>query len=144
MGHRQVQEDMGVMVLTESRRRACASSEAQRTWRASRSRTAVTCIRWRGRIWSTLPADGLMVWVSKPSDGWFTGLGLKTRVEVPRRDGRHMVASGSLHRGEAIDEKARWPSDQDYTGLDNNALGLSGSTHLYPGAKLGMCNSPVK
>ena len=76
--------------------------------------------------------------------GRFTGLGLKTRAEVPRRDGRHVAASGSSRRGEATDEKARWPSDQDYTGLDNNALGLSGSTHLYPGAKLGMCNSPVK
>ena len=85
-----------------------------------------------------------MVWTSKPSDGRFTGLGLKTRAEVPRRDGRHVAASGSSRRSEATGEKARWSSDQDYTGLDNNALGLSGSTHLYPGAKLGMCNSPVK
>ena len=85
-----------------------------------------------------------MVWVSKPSDGRFTGLGLKTRAEVPRRDGRYVAASGSSRRSEATGEKARWSLDQDYTGLDNSALGLSGSTHLYPGAKLGMCNSPVK
>ena len=76
--------------------------------------------------------DGLMVWVSKPSDGRFMGLGLKTRAEVPRRDGRHVAASGSSRQSEATGEKARWSSDQDYTGLDNNTLGLSGSTHLYP------------
>ena len=76
--------------------------------------------------------------------GRFTGFGLKTRAEVPRRDGQHVAASGSSRRGEATGEKAWWSSDQDYTGLDNNALGLSGSTYLYPGAKLGMCNSPVK
>jgi hypothetical protein len=28
--------------------------------------------------------------------------------------------------------------------LDLYALGLNGLAHLYPGAKLGMCNSPVK
>jgi hypothetical protein len=32
----------------------------------------------------------------------FTGLGLKTRVDVPRRDGRHVAASKSSCRGEAI------------------------------------------
>jgi hypothetical protein len=74
----------------------------------------------------------------------FTGLGLKTRTEVPRRNGRHVAASGSLRRGEATDEEARWPSDEDETGLDHNVLGLNGLTQLYPGAKLGLCNSPVK
>jgi hypothetical protein len=73
-----------------------------------------------------------------------TGLGLKTRAEVPRRNGRHVTVSGSSHRDEATDEKARWPSDEDDTGLDHNALGLSGSIQLYVGAKLGLCNSPVK
>jgi hypothetical protein len=43
----------------------------------------------------------------------FTGLGLKTRAEVLRRNGRHVAASGSSHRGEATGEEARWPSDQD-------------------------------
>jgi hypothetical protein len=42
----------------------------------------------------------------------FTGLGLKTRAEVPMRNGRHVMASGSLRRGEATGEEARWPSDQ--------------------------------
>ena len=36
--------------------------------------------------------DGLS---SKPSEAGFAGLGLKTRAEVPRRNGRHVAASGS-------------------------------------------------
>jgi hypothetical protein len=80
----------------------------------------------------------------KTIGGGFTGLGLKTRAEVPRRNGRHVVASGSSRRGEATGEEARWPSDEDDTRLDHNALRLSGLTQLYPGAKLGLCNSPVK
>jgi hypothetical protein len=55
-----------------------------------------------------------------------------------------MAALESSHRGEATDEEARWPSDEDDTGLDHNALGLSGLTQLYPGTKLGLCNSPIK
>jgi hypothetical protein len=74
----------------------------------------------------------------------FTGLGLKTRAENPRRNGWHMAASGSSRRGEATDEEARWLSDEDDTGLDHNDLGLSSLTQLYPGAKLELCNSPVK
>jgi hypothetical protein len=54
-----------------------------------------------------------------------------------------VAALWSSRRGEATDEEARWPSDKDDTGLDHNALGLSGSTQLYPGAKLGLCNSPI-
>jgi hypothetical protein len=67
----------------------------------------------------------------------FMGLGLKTRAEVPRRNGRHVAASGSSGRGEATSEEVRWPSDEDDTGLDLYALGLNGLAHLYPGAKLG-------
>jgi hypothetical protein len=85
--------------------------------------------------------DGLGL---KTIGGGFMGLGLKTRAEVPRRNGWHVVVSGSSRRGEATDEEARWPSDEDDTGLDYNVLGLSSLTHLYPGAKLGLCNSPVK
>jgi hypothetical protein len=73
----------------------------------------------------------------------FTSLGIKTRAEVPRK-GLHVAASGSSRRGEAIGEEARWPSNEDDTGLDHNALGLSGLTHFYLGAKLGLYNSPVK
>jgi hypothetical protein len=74
----------------------------------------------------------------------FTGLDLKTRAEVSSRNGQHVAASGSSCRGEATSDEARWPLDEDDTGLDHNALGLSGLTHLYPGAKLELCNSPVK
>jgi hypothetical protein len=48
LGHRRVQENMGVTVLTESRRRTCGLREAQRTWRAGQSRTAVTRVEQRG------------------------------------------------------------------------------------------------
>jgi hypothetical protein len=41
----------------------------------------------RGRVWSTLLADGLVVWASKPSGRRFSGLSLKTRAEVLRRNG---------------------------------------------------------
>jgi hypothetical protein len=58
----------------------------------------------------------------------FTGLSLKTRAEVPRRNGWHVAASRSLRRGEAISWSPRWPSDEDYLGLDHNAIGLCGST----------------
>jgi hypothetical protein len=80
----------------------------------------------------------------KTIGGGFIGLGLKTRVEVPRRNGRHVAASGSSRQGEATGEEERWPSDEDDTGLEHNALGLSDLTQLYPRAKLGLCNSPVK
>jgi hypothetical protein len=53
-------------------------------------------------------------------------------------------ASRSSRRGEATDEEARWPSDEDDTGLDHNTLRLSGLTQLYSGAKLKLCNSPIK
>jgi hypothetical protein len=97
-----------------------------------------------GRVWSTLLASEFGGLGLKTIGGGFTGLGLKTRAEVPRWNRRHVAASGSSRRGEATDEEARWPSDEDDTGLDYNALRLSGLTHLYPGAKLGLCNSPVK
>jgi hypothetical protein len=80
----------------------------------------------------------------KTIGGGFTGLGLKTRMEVSRKNGWHVAASGSSRRGEATNEEARWPSDKDNTGLDHNTLGLSGLTQFYPGAKLRLCNSPVK
>jgi hypothetical protein len=80
----------------------------------------------------------------KTIGGGFMGLGLKTRTEVPRRNEWHVAASGSSCRGEATDEEVRWPSDEDDTELDHNALGLSGLTQLYPGAKPGLCNSSFK
>jgi hypothetical protein len=93
---------------------------------------------------SSKPSAGFGGFVLKTIGGGFTGLSLKTRMEVLRRNGRHMVISGSSRRGEATDEGARWPLDKDDTGLDHNTLGLSGLTKLYLGAKLGLCNSFVK
>jgi hypothetical protein len=97
----------------------------------------VTCVERRGT--RTEYATREWVWWFGPKKtigGGFTGLGLKTWVKVSRRNGRHVAASGSSRRGEATDEKARWPSDEDDTGLDHNALKLSGLTQLYSGAKL--------
>ena len=54
-----------------------------------------------GSVWSTLLAAD------------FVGLGLKTRAEVPRQNGRHVAASGSSRRVEATDEEVRWLSDQE-------------------------------
>jgi hypothetical protein len=91
-----------------------------------------------GRVWSTLLAeqfDGLGL---KTIGGGFTGLGLKTRAEVPRRNGRHVAASGRSRRGEATGEEARWPSDQHEAGLDLYALGLIGLALMYPGSFRGM------
>jgi hypothetical protein len=42
----------------------------------------------------------------KTIGGGFTGLGLKSRIEVPRRNGRHVVALGSSRQDEATDEEA--------------------------------------
>jgi hypothetical protein len=97
-----------------------------------------------GRVWSTLLASGFGGLGLKTISGGFTGLSLKTRAEVPRRNGWYVAALGSSRRGEATDEEARWPSDKDDTGLDHNALGLSGLTQLYIEAKLRLCNSPIK
>jgi len=81
-----------------------------------------------GRVRSTLLASGFGGLGLKTIGGGFMDLGLKTRAEVARRNGWHVAASGSSRRGEATDEEVRWPSDEDDTGLDHNALGLSGLT----------------
>jgi hypothetical protein len=132
-------EDYGVVALgkgqrVKSRRKAKASSLAE-VGHASTS-----------GVWWSRPQNhrqGLVVSSTKPSVQ-FTGLGLETRAEVPRRNGRHVAASGSSRRGEATGEEALWPSDEDDTGLDHNDLGLSGLTQLYPRANRRLCNSPVK
>jgi hypothetical protein len=72
-------------------------------------------------FWASKPSVvGLRVWASKLARRFKGGM-----------DGtwRHR---GSC-RGEATDEEARWLSDEDETGLDHNALGLSGLTQLYQG-----------
>jgi hypothetical protein len=45
---------------------------------------------------------GLVVWASKPLVARFIGLGLKSWAKVLTRNGRHMAASRSPHRGKAI------------------------------------------
>jgi hypothetical protein len=123
---------MGVTVLIESRRRTCGSSEAQEDLACRPVEDGGDTCRAAGDTYGVRYSRvGLVVWASKPGRRF-------------RGDGRHVAASGSSRRGEATDEEARWPLDEDDTGLDHNNLGLSGSTQLYPGAKLGLCNSPVK
>jgi hypothetical protein len=123
-----VQEDMGVTVLTESRRRTCGSSEAQRTWRAGRSRTAVTRVEWRGTRMEYATREQVW-WFGPQNHRWRVyGFGPQNPTEIPRRNGWHVAASGSSRRDETTDEEARWPSDEDDTGLDHNTLRLSGLT----------------
>jgi hypothetical protein len=43
----------------------------------------------------------------KTIGGGFTGLGLKTQAEVPRRNRRLVMASGSSRRDEAAGEEVR-------------------------------------
>jgi hypothetical protein len=66
---------MGVTVLIELRRRTYGSSEAQEDLAAGRSRMAVTRVERR---------EMRMEYATR---GRFMGLGLKTRAEVPRRNG---------------------------------------------------------
>jgi hypothetical protein len=91
-------EDYGVVALgkgrwLKSRRKVKASSLAE-VGHASTS-----------GVWWFCPQNhwcGLVVWASKPSVDKFTGLCLKTRAEVLRRNRRHMVASRSSRRGEYL------------------------------------------
>jgi hypothetical protein len=60
---------MRVTVLTESRRRMCESSGAQKDLADDRSKTAVTRVEWRGTRMEYATRGGLVVWASKPSGG---------------------------------------------------------------------------
>jgi hypothetical protein len=93
---------------------------------ADRSRTAVTHVERRGTCIEYATRERVWWFSLKTIGSGFTGLSLKTQTEVPKRNGRYVVASGSSCRGEAIDEETQWPSDKDDTGLDHNVLGLSG------------------
>jgi hypothetical protein len=122
----------------------CGSSEAQEDLACRTIKDGDDTRRGGRRVWSTLLASGFGGLGLKAIGGGFTGFGLKTWAEVPRRNGWHVAASGSSRRGEATGEETRWPSDEEDTGLDLYTLELNGLAHLYPGAKLKMCNSPVK
>jgi hypothetical protein len=125
-------------------------------WAESRRKAKASCLA-GGR--TRVDIGGLVVSSSKPSAGdaygvrysravwWFGpqnhrwqvyGFGPQTRAEVPRRNGRHVAASRSSRRGKASGEEARWPSDEDDTGLDLYALGLNGLALMYLGAFRGM------
>jgi hypothetical protein len=75
---------------------------------------------------------GLGFWASKPSV-----VGLRVWASKPEQRFKGGTDGTRWHRGscrgEVIDEEVRWPSDEDETGLDHNALGLSGLTQLYQG-----------
>jgi hypothetical protein len=87
-----VQEDLGVTVLTESRRRTYGSSEARRTWRAGQSRTAVTRVERLGTRMEYATRERVW-WFGPQNHRWRVyGFGLKTWAEVPRRNGRHVAA----------------------------------------------------
>jgi hypothetical protein len=92
------------------------------------------CYSWAGLVvWTSKPSvAGLRVWTSKPGrrfrggtdDTWrHRGVRVEAKLLMRRRGGRRM---------------------KDDTGLDHNTLRLSGLTQLYLGAKLELCNSPVK
>jgi hypothetical protein len=86
-------------------------------------RTAVTHVEGGGRVWSTLLADGLMIWASKPSGGRVYRFGLQN----PGRGSKEFASKRSYLMKGAV------ASDEDYLELDHNALGLSGLTQCIEG-----------
>ena len=89
-----------------------------------------------GRVWSTLLASRFGDLGRKTTSEGFSGLGHKTRAEVPRRNG---AAHGGItevvsRRSKSVQET--WPSDRQKTEWDHNALGLGGSLYL-SGSSLG-------
>jgi hypothetical protein len=59
--------------------------------------------------------------------GGFMGLGLKTRVELPREARQHVVESWRLSQGDSKSRQEAGPPDQIFSELLQNALGLAGS-----------------
>ena len=95
-------------MLTESRRRTSGTAG-----HVSAGDACVARYSW----------PGLVVWASKPPVAVSSGLGLKTRAEVPMPEGWHVAASGSSRGSEATGEKARWPSDHIYPMSNHIAFG---------------------
>ena len=85
-------------------------------------------------VWSTLLASGFGGLGHKTTGGRFLGLGLKTRAEVPRRNGaaRGGITEVALRRSKSVQEA--WPSDRQKIELDHNALGLGGSLYVSRGS----------
>jgi hypothetical protein len=65
----------------------------------------VTRVEERGMHMEYVTHGGFGGFVLKIIGGGFTGLGLKTRTEVQRRNRQHVVASGRSRRDEATDER---------------------------------------
>jgi hypothetical protein len=112
----------GVTVLTELRRWTCTSSGSSRRLGGQAIEDGGDTHRVAGDAYGICYSRAVW-WVEPQND-----LDLKTRAKVPRRNRRHVAASRSSRRGEAISWKTWWPSDEDYLRLDHNALGSSGST----------------
>jgi hypothetical protein len=66
------------------------------------SRTAVTRVEWQGTHMEYATCGQFGGLGLQTIGGWFVGLGLKTRAEVSRRNGRHVAVSRNSRRGEAI------------------------------------------
>jgi hypothetical protein len=88
-------------VLTESRRRMCGSSEAKRTWRAGRSRTAVTRVERAGDAYGVrYSRAGLVVWALKLSVA-----ALRVWASKPGRMFRGGTDGTWRHRGGRVEAK---------------------------------------
>ena len=70
----------------------------------------------------------------KTTGGWFSGLGLKTRAEVPRRNGAARDGITEVASRQSKSVQQAWPSDRQKTELDHNALGLGGSLYVSGGS----------
>jgi hypothetical protein len=93
----------------------------------------VTHVEGGGRVWSTLLADGLMIWASKPSGGRVYRFGLQNpgRGSKEERTTRGGIEEFMSKRSYLM--KGAVASDEDYLELDHNALGLSGLTQCIEG-----------
>ena len=80
-----------------------------------------------------LLTDVLVVWVSKPSGRRFSGLGLKTQVEVSRRN--RAVRGGIIEvvSRQSKSMKEAWPFDRQRESWTRIPLGLAGSRKISRG-----------
>jgi hypothetical protein len=99
-------------MLTDSRRQTCESSRGSGTLGGRAVADGGDTRRVVGDAYGVCYSQTMIVWTSKPSGGWFSGLGLKTRVEVPRRNGvaRGGITEVALRQSKSVQEA--WPSDR--------------------------------
>jgi hypothetical protein len=86
----------GVTVLTESRQRTCKSSGGSGRLGGQAIKDGGDMRRVAGDAYGIRYSRAVW-WIEPQND-----LDLKTRAEVPRRNGRHVAALRSSRRGEAI------------------------------------------